>query len=307
MKNNDAMQSRFSSKFPILQQIFDELTDRGKKRVGENLLFTHSAIERAYRAHGKPRPTSSSNFVLDLTRRNRGIEKRLPSTIIELGYDLRHTTGPAETMGNYAGEFVFVGVGNTLHDWLEWPSTPDKTITLAASDILKKIFPFLRRDEAALFSVLEYTDALSHAIHNKPQTVFRVQCPVKWQPNEIDGLYFSDSSQQVELFPIEAKALSTADDIYLPQIFGAYRLMRDYFAEIKVVPLGIRMTRDGFYIARFREASSHDSIEPESFIHAQIDPPVPSWQTKPNLRRRANHKFAQSRKLPIMSDISDIK
>lgn len=279
-------QERYSSKFPILQHIFDELTNHSRNRIGENLLFTHSALERAYRATGITRPTSSSNFILDLTRKNRGITKRLPAKIIELGYDLRHTTGRAGGRENYSGEFIYVGYDNTLQDWLDLTNLPETIISIRANATLKKILPFLRRDEAALFSVLDYCDVLSYVIHNKPKTVFRVQCPVKWQPNEVDGLYFSDYLGQQQLFPIEAKALSTVDDIYLPQIFGASELIRNSFENVQVIPLGIKMVADGFLVAQFRNDENQKTVALEKLVRARIIPPIPSWQRNHALQKK---------------------
>lgn len=49
----------------------------------------------------------------------------------------------------------------------------------------------------------------------------RVQNPMKWQPNEIDGLYMSADGKTI--YPVEAKAVSTGDDINLEQMPGQYK------------------------------------------------------------------------------------
>jgi hypothetical protein len=60
-----------------------------------------SDISEAYRACGIPEPASISNTILDLTRKNNGIQSRLSQSLIDLGYDLRKKTGPHSTGGNY--------------------------------------------------------------------------------------------------------------------------------------------------------------------------------------------------------------
>jgi len=251
MASSPTRPNRESHKFPVLEHIFNDLTLHGKKGIGRDHSFGLGHVKTAYISLNIPRPASSSNIIIDLIRKNRGIERRLPNSIIQLGYDLRHKTGPVGDGDNYAGEFVYVGVGNTLHDWFTWPQEPNQVLSVEQPGVLRKIARFLRRDEASLFSVIDYCDVLSKAIYGNCTTVFRVQCPVKWQPNEIDGMYFSDSGGRSTLYPIEAKALSTADDLYLPQIHGAHRLVEQAYQDALVIPLGIQMTRDGMRIAVF--------------------------------------------------------
>lgn len=270
---------KFSGKFPILEHIFNDLTHNGTDRIGQDITFTLGDVKRAYQFTGIPRPSSSSNIIIDLIRKDRGITKRLPQSIIDKGYDLRHLTGRAHGQENHAGVFIYVGFGNNLYDWLHWPNAPHRQMTIRSGERLVKILPFLRKDEAALFSVLDYSDALSYAIHGTPGSVFRVQNPLKWQPNEIDGLYFSDFLPSPELFPIEAKALSTNDDIYFPQIFGAFQLMSQRFKEIHIVPIGIKMVPNGFWIARLKENQLHTNVELDEFIQVILDPPISGWQS----------------------------
>lgn len=188
---------RYSSqKFPLLEYIFDKYNPTHDRSI-TNITFTLADIHEAYistdikKITGKKttkiaEPASISNTILDLVRKDRGINSRLPVSIINLGYDLRKKTGPEEGINNYAGEFVFVGVGNALKSWLDWPSGIID-IPISSKPIPDFVRPYLRNDEGGLFSVLDYCDVLSMVLYNKPGIVFRVQHPLKWQPNEIDG------------------------------------------------------------------------------------------------------------------------
>ena len=88
------------------------------------------------------------------------------------------------------------------------------TVTNNVPDI---VIPFISNDEASLFSVIDYCDILSIVLK---QEVKRVQSPMKWQPNEIDGYYVAKNARNTFVYPVEAKAISTSDDINLVQIYG---------------------------------------------------------------------------------------
>jgi hypothetical protein len=264
-----------SKKFPMLEVIFDQKTKNRSRHIGENISFTLRDVSRAYQSCGIPEPASISNTILDLTRKDRGIESRLPRSIIDYGYDLRKKTGPATIRENFAGEFVYVGIGNRLKSWLEWPARPDLSI-IVPNKVPPKISHLLSNDEGALFSVIDYCDILSHALFEKPDTVIRVQNPMKWQPNEIDGLYFSDYGGEHEhLYPIEGKALSTGDEINLEQMLGAYLTMKSRVRGIHIVPLGIQMVTTGLKIAELKYTNNQLSLA--RYILVNIEPPIPSW------------------------------
>lgn len=76
-----------SKKFPLLEHIFSNKTNQQTERIGENITFTLRDISNAYKACGIPEPASISNTILDLTRQDRGIQSRLPQSIIDFGYD----------------------------------------------------------------------------------------------------------------------------------------------------------------------------------------------------------------------------
>ncbi len=268
-----------SKKFPLLEYIFNKLTANGTKAIAENHTFTLADIAEAYTALSIKEPASISNTILDLTRKDGGIEARLPLSLIEYGYDLRKKTGTTQTGASYAGEFVYVGVGNALRSWHLWTEVPDRYIEVP-NRIPERVKKFLSDDEGALFSVIDYCDVLSLALYGKDHlnTIIRVQNPMKWQPNEIDGLYFSDFKGQEILYPTEAKALSTGDDINLEQMIGAYNTIREKIPSIKVVPLGIQMIENGMRIGVFREESNH--LEIDTYIQATFDPPIVSWQRR---------------------------
>ncbi len=63
--------------------------------------------------------------------------------------------------------------------------------------IPSEIRPYLCNDEGALFSVIDYCDVLSQILYDqKNNIVLRIQNPMKWQPNEIDGFYFAKIKKQ---------------------------------------------------------------------------------------------------------------
>lgn len=155
---------------------------------------------------------------------------------------------------------------------------------ISSSKIPQKIKLFLRNDEGALFSVIDYCDVFSLALFNKPNTVLRVQNPMKWQPNEIDGCYFAEVKNQDFLLPVEAKALATGDDINLVQMQGALNTMSERFRnyDIKIIPLAIKMVSNGIEIFIFK--SFHPDQEdnllglPERAVKVIFSPAIEAWQ-----------------------------
>jgi hypothetical protein len=272
-----AKTKKASYKFPILEQIFNNLTSNGTKGIGKNHIFTKNDWFQACRDLGidTSKRLSSSNVILDLTRKDRGIEKRVPRTIIDKGYDLRKRTS-TDRKNSYVGEFVYVGIGNALKSWLVWQK-PHKTVTVT-NLIPAKILPFLAKDEGALFSVIDYCDVLSFALYDEANTVLRVQNPMKWQPNEIDGLYFSDFKKKEVLFPCEAKALSTQDDINLEQMLGGLKTIKAKIKSVEIIPLALQMTTNGLNIGILEE--SNDQLVLKKYIEVILNPLISSWQIK---------------------------
>ena len=80
-------------KMKVMEHIFNYKTNGGKTHIGYNIDFTLAEFGNAIIETGGTPPTSWSNFVLDLTRRNNKITSRLPDSIIKYGYDLRKKTG----------------------------------------------------------------------------------------------------------------------------------------------------------------------------------------------------------------------
>ncbi len=273
-----------SMKFPMLEHIFNKRTENGTKGIGDNHTFTLRDISEGYAACGIPEPASISNTILDLTRQDRGIQARLPTSIIELGYDLRKKTGDASNGVSYAGEFVFVGLGNALSSWHLWSETPDRTVVIQ-NKIPPKIARYLSNDEGALFSAIDYCDVLSKALYDLDNVVIHVQNPMKWHPNEIDGLYLSDFEGYDTLYPIEAKALSTGDQINLEQMLGGYRTIKEKIPHVQIIPLGIQMIVNGMRIGVFRE--NDDQIEIAQYLQVTFNPPIQSFQRTPMRRRGA--------------------
>ncbi len=247
----------FSKKHPVLEYIFNKKNPK-KDTTQKVISFTLKDISDGYSACGIAEPASISNTILDLTRQKRHIKSRLPESIILLGYDLVKRTGKSPSGDNYAGEFIFVGVGNQIESWLEWTGDFEE-IEISSLKIPLKIRPFLRNDEGALFSVIDYCDVFSIALFDKPNSVVRVQNPMKWQPNEIDGCYFATIDKQDFLLPVEAKALTTGDDINLVQMQGALNTVSERFrnSEIQIIPLAVKMIKTelkSLFFSRFIQA-----------------------------------------------------
>lgn len=241
------------------------------------------------------RPTSVSNFVLDLTRKDKGINRRLPQEVIEYGYDLRKKTGrDPDSKESYCGTFVYLGRGENgevleLHDWLHW-KTPDKTITVA-NVTPTAILPYLSNDEGSIFSIIDYCDILSHAVFEEPQKIFRVQNPMKWQPNEIDGFYLSSINERVTVYPVETKASSTDDDINLVQMNGQYetfvtKMQNQQMAPASIRPLAIKMQGGGLNVAVLEKNAMYHPITNKAapyfiicnIVRIEFNPRIPSWE-----------------------------
>jgi len=279
-------------KHAVLAYLFNQKTENGKIHIGEDIDFTLREVGEGIAATGGVAPTSWSNFVLDLTRRRNAISRRLPSSVISYGYDLRKKTGhvPGNTNDNYCGTFVYRGFdenGNTIpiKDWLEW-GEPDREITIE-NRVPALVQRFISNDEASLFSVIDYCDILSKVLD---QTVLRVQTPMKWQPNEIDGYYVAQTPRNVYVYPVEAKAISTDDDINLVQIYGQYqtfisRYTRNNFNLI-VRPVAAKMESTGMLLAILEHNPLYDENQngrAEMFniteiVRVRLDQPIQNWQ-----------------------------
>ena len=278
-------------KMAVLEYLFMKKTNNGTSLIGNDIDFTLKEIGEGIIATGGITPTSWSNFVLDLTRKKNTIQQRLPSQVIKYGYDLRKKTGrvPGSKDENYCGTFVYRGFdtnGNTIpiQDWLEW-GLPDKTITVE-NKVPELVQRFISNDEASLFSVIDYCDILSIVLN---QEVLRVQSPMKWQPNEIDGYYVAQSNRNIFVYPVEAKAVSTSDDINLVQINGQYNVFIEKYKRNKfsliVRPIAARMESDGMMLAimehnpmydpkQNREASMFNVTE---VVKIKLNPPLSAW------------------------------
>ena len=248
-----------------------EKTKNGTKKIGENISFTLIDISNGYKACNISEPASISNTVLDLTRKDKGIKSRLPDSIISYGYDLKKKTGSSDN-GSFCGEFVYVGLGSALHSWLIWDEN------CMDEKVLQNMVPLtvqshISNDEGALFSVIDYCDVFSQALFGEKKTVLRVQNPMKWQPNEIDGLYIHISD---EIFiPVEAKALSTGDDINLEQMLGQYQTFLKKRPNHRVMPVAAAMKPYGMDLAILEEQA--ERLVPIKMIRVKIIPKIENW------------------------------
>jgi len=75
---------------------------------------------------------------------------------------------------------------------------------------------------------------------------------MKWQPNEIDGFYIDHTG--FHIFPIEAKALTTKDDINLIQLAGGIMTVVSKFpahSAITINPIAAQMVPNGILLGMF--------------------------------------------------------
>lgn len=273
-----------SKKHPILEHIFNKKNPEGNTSQ-KSITFTLKDISDGYTACNIDEPASISNTILDLTRKKRSISSRLPSSIYSLGYDLRKKTGTAPNGESYAGEFVFVGVGNEIQSWLSWPKVfpQGDMYTLSSNGIPQKIRKYLRNDEGALFSVIDYCDVLSQVLGKSNNSVIRIQNPLKWQPNEIDGFYFGEDGQKEILYPVEAKALTTGDDINLEQMTGGLLTMCSKYKNNNVIiqPLAVKMVKNGIFVSIFNRINSNSisvSLTCQRKVFVKFNPVINSWK-----------------------------
>jgi hypothetical protein len=110
----------------------------------------------------------------------------------------------------------------------------------------------------------------------------RVQNPMKWQPNEIDGFYYGCIDGVDTVFPVEAKALTTRDDINLVQLRGGISTVGSKLQpKLRIIPLAVQMVENGIRIAVFREQYTGQQdyiIELVRMVQVTFDPVIPSWQ-----------------------------
>lgn len=279
-------QSYTSQKHPVLEYIFKKYHKPGST---SDIHFSLSDISEGYRdcEYNDPNckikePASISNTILDLTRKKRPIASRLPSSIYGLGYDLCKRTGKnVNDSSSYAGTFVFVGIGNVYNTFLEWPGS-HRELILDSKLIPDVVQSYLRNDEGALFSVIDYCNILSLAFPQFGQVV-RVQNPMKWQPNEIDGFYISMVNNITHFFPIEAKALTTADDINLIQFAGGVNTIIEKFSfndNNRINPIAAQMVKNGILLGLFEPVTDFKvSYEPKLIdsVLVTFEPYLTAW------------------------------
>ncbi len=268
-----------SKKHPVLEHIFHKYYY--SKKPQKIIRFYLKDISEGYKVNKISEPASISNTILDLTRQDRGISSRLPKSILSLGYDLRKKTGQDKEGHKYAGEFVFVGVGGVLKSWLAWPDGIE-VVTIDSTPLPSSVASLIRPDEAGLFSVIDYVDIFSKILHSGQRTIYRVQNPMKWQPNEIDGFYVSQVGAEIDLYPVEAKALTTGDEINLDQLRGGFetvvKQMKRIGLNANIQQIAIKMIENGINIAVF--PMNQVPVTPEKYYTVKFNPVIHNWCKK---------------------------
>lgn len=266
-----------SKKHPVLEYIFEKYYSPDKPQ--EIIPFFLSDISEGYKFANISEPVSISNTILDLTRQDRGIDSRVPKSISKLGYDLRKKTGADSTGHKYAGEFVFVGIGKLITSWLIWPDKKH-LVVIDSSSLPSLVARLIRPDEGGLFSVIDYTDVFSKILHNGKRKIYRIQNPMKWQPNEIDGFYASEEGKDIDVYPVEAKSLITGDEINMDQLKGAFITVREQLQkgglQANIQQIAVKMIENGMDIAVF--PINKIPITPEVCYRIEFRPPISRWQ-----------------------------
>ncbi len=266
-----------SYKHPILEYIFDRAMENAAEAPDE-IVFTYEDIRQAMIALGirRDRQASLSNFTIDLTRQAASHEARVPDSIWSMGYDLDRASN-REVRQNIAGRLVRIELKSA--PWIVWPEIHDEDVIIIPNSIPAGIEKYLGKDEGALLSVMDYCDVLSAG------TIKRVQHPKKWQPGEVDGLYYSDYGHEPILYPVEAKALSTGDSVNLAQMQGAYKTILAKITDARIIPLAVQMIAEGMYIAIF-EGTQSAELMVTTYLKVELNPPITAWQTTPSRRKR---------------------
>jgi len=270
-------------KHDILEKIFEKKYGGDSSKQSEIEIYFDD-IKTAARQLSQTLPVSISNFVLDLCRKNGGISKRVPENVRRAGYDLKKATGTSRHRHGkrLAGRFVHVGVGNEIESWLVWPD-PHVELTIDSSSLPNPVRNLIRKDEAAMFSVVDYLDVLSKAFRLPDRAIQRLQAPMKWQPNEVDGMYFRSDGADLILYPVEAKALTTQDEINLEQLMGGYRVVVDKMqptagvTSLDVVQVAAQMIQNGIRFAVFPANEVPSKSVVPYCIQVTFSPPIEAW------------------------------
>lgn len=265
-----------SYKHPVLEYIFEAKT-QGLSELPDEIIFTYEDIRQAMAAIGMERDkqASLSNFTIDLTRRAASHESRVPPSIWEKGYDLDRVS-ERQVRQNIAGRLVKKEFKSD-NLWILWPEIAEQDTVIIPNKVPDEVKPYLGNDEGALLSVMDYCDVLSLTLYGQYNSVKRVQHPKKWQPGEVDGLYFSDYEGKPVLYPVEAKALSTGDSVNIAQIQGAYNTITGKIKDIEIIFIAVQMIPSGMYIAIF-EPTQESSLTITRYFKIGLNPPITGWQ-----------------------------
>lgn len=177
-------------------------------------------------------PGNIHNFFKDLVRT--GKMSRQLSLISEAGYHL--------VQNKHGGAFV-LSSDIDLIDVIDISNYQIISQTLNTQAIPRMVWELIRTDEGAVISVMEYCRVLE--IVMGASQVYRVQSPLKVQPNEVDGCYVFEKDGLRTLLAVEAK--SKGSDVLLKhQIYGAAQQALYHFGQFvdRVRPVGIKIQKD---------------------------------------------------------------
>lgn len=219
------------------------------------------------------RPGNIHNFFKDLVRT--GKMPRFLAEIADNGYQLVQTDG--------GGAFV-KSDREDLDDIVTLPKDQE-ALDVSSNDMPKLTFDLVRTDEGGVISVIEYCGILGLIFE---ADVFRVQTPLKVQPNEVDGCYIYEKDGKKTLLSVEAK--SKGSDVLLKhQIYGAAAQSSKHFGQLvdRIVPLGVKIASDNtVYIIVFNPYIKTDPRPAISSVHRFRLEPIPPYWVKQALKEQ---------------------
>lgn len=220
----------------VFQQVY------AKHERQDRLPFTKTDIERAVIELGL-----EIKNIPDIVYTYRTGRSLLPEAIQARG----HWAIDAEGKGRYA----FVRL--TRSPYVDIPTDIETTFILDATPQI--VLKYQSTDEQAILARIRYNrlvDTFTSLTAYHIQGHFRTTVDGVGQV-EIDDLYIGiDTDGRGFVLPIEAKSGSPKDQLGVMQITQLVKFARQYFAELTVRPIGVKVMPDGSYM--FLEFNAND-------------------------------------------------
>lgn len=197
----------------------------------ERIDISTEEVRRYLERQGKA-PGNIYNFFKDIVRN--GKMPRDLSHIAQLGYSIVQIDGGGAFVRSNNSELVDV-IDISRYSVIE--------DVLDSNLIPPLVWELIRTDEGAVISIVEYCRVLEQIMG--VQQIFRVQAPLKVQPNEVDGCYVFEQENSRVLLSVEAKSKGS-DVLLMHQIYGAAQQALNNFGQFvdMVRPIGVKIQPD---------------------------------------------------------------